>query len=404
MTLASLWQDRNPRTGRRADGCPRPVRRRRDRRGADRSHHRTAPRPRRAVGGGPGGRPGRRRHHRAEHRQAQPLQGTRLSTIRSRHPQSVVTLRRGAARGRGLGAPVLRRSTASPCSIATPSRTPTARDGERSLRSELDAAAGPVCRSSGSTTCRCRSPSAAPCACRTSSSSTRSSCSTRCRTGRGPRRAHRRRRPGRCGYGGATRSASTTEARPGRGAPGRRGDQPAGAGPGRLLRPDEACSLVRRGLPDRTAGGRRDVPVRGRAVPVAARRAGRRRPPAAGGRQRAHHRSWRSTHERLDGAADWTHQHWPDAVETHAWSAQDYVPHHALPYAGPILPGNDEIVVAGGYSKWGMTNAPAAALALAARLLGGTTRLGRRASAPTRRPSCADCRPRPGTTPRSAWR
>ena len=45
------------------------------------------------------------------------------------------------------------------------------------------------------------------------------------------------------------------------------------------------------------------------------------------------------------------------------------MPHHALPYAGPILPGSDEIVVAGGYSKWGMTNAPAAALALAARLL-----------------------------------
>ena len=78
-----------------------------------------------------------------------------------------------------------------------------------------------------------------------------------------------------------------------------------------------------------------------------------------------------STRERLETLRTWTHQHWPDAVETHAWSAQDYVPHHALPYAGPILPGNDEIVVAGGYSKWGMTNAPAAALALSARLLGG---------------------------------
>jgi glycine/D-amino acid oxidase-like deaminating enzyme len=79
-----------------------------------------------------------------------------------------------------------------------------------------------------------------------------------------------------------------------------------------------------------------------------------------------------STSERLDGLRTWTHEHWPDAVETQAWSAQDYVPHHALPYAGPILPGNDEIVVAGGYSKWGMTNAPAAALVLAARLLDGS--------------------------------
>ena len=51
--------------------------------------------------------------------------------------------------------------------------------------------------------------------------------------------------------------------------------------------------------------------------------------------------------------------------------ASYYVPHHALPYAGPILPGHDEILVAGGYSKWGMTNGVAAALALSGRILGG---------------------------------
>lgn len=79
-----------------------------------------------------------------------------------------------------------------------------------------------------------------------------------------------------------------------------------------------------------------------------------------------------STSARLDTLREWTHTHWPGAVETHAWSAQDYVPHHALPYVGPILPGNDSIFVAGGYSKWGMTNAPAAALVLAALLLKGT--------------------------------
>ena len=78
-----------------------------------------------------------------------------------------------------------------------------------------------------------------------------------------------------------------------------------------------------------------------------------------------------STSERLTALRDWTHTRWPDAVETHAWSAQDYVPHHALPYVGPVLPGTDEILVAGGYSKWGMTNAPAAALVMSALLLGG---------------------------------
>jgi glycine/D-amino acid oxidase-like deaminating enzyme len=79
-----------------------------------------------------------------------------------------------------------------------------------------------------------------------------------------------------------------------------------------------------------------------------------------------------SAQRRLDALRDWTHEHWPGAVETHAWSAQDYVPHHALPFAGPILPGTDEILVGGGYSKWGMTNAVAVALTLSARLLDGT--------------------------------
>jgi glycine/D-amino acid oxidase-like deaminating enzyme/nitrite reductase/ring-hydroxylating ferredoxin subunit len=74
---------------------------------------------------------------------------------------------------------------------------------------------------------------------------------------------------------------------------------------------------------------------------------------------------------RLDALRSWTHEHFPGATETHAWSAQDYVPMHALPYAGPLVPGHDEILVAGGYSKWGMTNGVAAALALSGQLLGG---------------------------------
>jgi glycine/D-amino acid oxidase-like deaminating enzyme/nitrite reductase/ring-hydroxylating ferredoxin subunit len=78
-----------------------------------------------------------------------------------------------------------------------------------------------------------------------------------------------------------------------------------------------------------------------------------------------------STRARLDDLRAWTAAHYPEAEETHAWSAQDYVPHHALPYAGPLLPGREEVLVAGGYSKWGMTNGVAAALALTGRILGG---------------------------------
>ncbi len=78
-----------------------------------------------------------------------------------------------------------------------------------------------------------------------------------------------------------------------------------------------------------------------------------------------------TTSNRIEELRTWTLEHWPDAVETHAWSAQDYAPHHGLPFAGPLLPGSDKVLVAGGYSKWGMTNAVAAALALSSRILGG---------------------------------
>ena len=303
------------------------------------------------------------------------LQGTQLSTIRSRHPQSVVDAyveaqREGAAWVRRFcqdhGVAVQHRDAVTyavhrgrRASRSGPSSTPRRRPGlpvewvddlplpfpvRGAVRLPQQFQLDPVELLDALWRAGCRS-----------------------------RRPHRRGCPGRSGSGGATRSASPPRAGEVEARPGRRGDQPPGPRPGRVLRPDEAGALLRRGVPDRAARGRRDVPVRGRAVPVAARRPGRRRAPAARGRERAHHRS-----RRLDAASGsttlraWTHEHWPDAVETHAWSAQDYVPHHALPYAGPILPGNDEIVVAGGYSKWGMTNAPAAALALAARLLDGS--------------------------------
>lgn len=67
----------------------------------------------------------------------------------------------------------------------------------------------------------------------------------------------------------------------------------------------------------------------------------------------------------------WVVLHYPGAVQTHFWSAQDYSPVDELPYVGPILPGADNVLVATGFDKWGMTNGVAAALALSARILGG---------------------------------
>ena len=68
---------------------------------------------------------------------------------------------------------------------------------------------------------------------------------------------------------------------------------------------------------------------------------------------------------------DWTAQHFPGAVETHAWSAQDYSPYDGLPMFGKLPLGFGRIYYGTGYDKWGMTNAVAASLSIAAQILGG---------------------------------
>jgi nitrite reductase/ring-hydroxylating ferredoxin subunit len=53
------------------------------------------------------------------------------------------------------------------------------------------------------------------------------------------------------------------------------------------------------------------------------------------------------------------------------WAAQDYRAHSRIPFAGPLPRGGGRIYAATGYNKWGMTNAVAAALTIAADVLGG---------------------------------
>ena len=77
------------------------------------------------------------------------------------------------------------------------------------------------------------------------------------------------------------------------------------------------------------------------------------------------------TSARLDTLREWTRDVFPGAEFTHGWSAQDYSTVHDLPFAGPLLPGHDHLLMAGGYSKWGFSNGVAAGLALAGRVLGG---------------------------------
>jgi glycine/D-amino acid oxidase-like deaminating enzyme len=73
----------------------------------------------------------------------------------------------------------------------------------------------------------------------------------------------------------------------------------------------------------------------------------------------------------LEELSSWARRHYPGAVQTHYWSAQDYTPIDQLPYVGPILPNTETIFIATGFNKWGMTNGAAAALALSSRMLGG---------------------------------
>jgi nitrite reductase/ring-hydroxylating ferredoxin subunit len=74
---------------------------------------------------------------------------------------------------------------------------------------------------------------------------------------------------------------------------------------------------------------------------------------------------------RLADLDRWTRGFFPEARLVHQWAAQDYRTTSRVPWAGPLLPRQDEVLVAGGYGKWGMTNAVAAALALSSRILGG---------------------------------
>ena len=71
-----------------------------------------------------------------------------------------------------------------------------------------------------------------------------------------------------------------------------------------------------------------------------------------------------SPRARLHDLEQWTMERFPGAELTHSWSAQDYQSLDHAPYVGPITHGEERILVATGFNKWGMTNAVAASIAL----------------------------------------
>lgn len=74
----------------------------------------------------------------------------------------------------------------------------------------------------------------------------------------------------------------------------------------------------------------------------------------------------------VDDLEQWTQQHFPGAVRTHAWSAQDYQSMNLVPFVGWMPRTGHRVALATGYNKWGMTNAVAAALSIAADVLDGS--------------------------------
>ena len=78
----------------------------------------------------------------------------------------------------------------------------------------------------------------------------------------------------------------------------------------------------------------------------------------------------RSELQHVDRLREWTAEHFPGAVETHQWSAQDYSPHDGVPFVGLLPRGLGRIYVATGFDKWGMTNGVAAGRTISGRILG----------------------------------
>ncbi len=76
-----------------------------------------------------------------------------------------------------------------------------------------------------------------------------------------------------------------------------------------------------------------------------------------------------NTRQRINELIDWTDRYFPHTKATHRWSAQDQHPHSGLPLIKSLPRSKGAVLFAGGYSKWGLTGAPAAAQMVVERIL-----------------------------------
>jgi glycine/D-amino acid oxidase-like deaminating enzyme len=71
------------------------------------------------------------------------------------------------------------------------------------------------------------------------------------------------------------------------------------------------------------------------------------------------------TRERYATLERFAREHWDVESVEYRWSAQDNTTIDSLPYAGPMSPRTDRVLMATGFAKWGMTGGTAAAMILA---------------------------------------
>lgn len=75
------------------------------------------------------------------------------------------------------------------------------------------------------------------------------------------------------------------------------------------------------------------------------------------------------TTPKQDELVRWAHRHFDVRSVVARWFAHDLQPVDHLPWAGAVSPATPSLLVAGGFGKWGMTNATAAAHVLADHIL-----------------------------------
>lgn len=73
----------------------------------------------------------------------------------------------------------------------------------------------------------------------------------------------------------------------------------------------------------------------------------------------------------VDDLVAWTSQHFADAALAYSWAAQDYQNAGRLPIVGVMPRSHGQVLVATGFNKWGIANAAAAGMMLAAEILDG---------------------------------